>query len=152
MANESETETEIVVDKPEAARETPIEIKLAGVLQALQHLATAELAQGPSIASNAWRALHDAVVDALGGEQLAQAVPVPGRPAFVIPPARGGATLVPHRPPMAVPPTPRGPIPVGAPVRADAAPVSVVPPGDIRKREDVAAELARVNEKTKRGK
>lgn len=149
MANKNDTETDDDEQQLDAA---PFEIKISAVLMALQQLAAAELAKGPGIASTAWQQLHATIVDALGGEQLAQAVPVPGRPAFVVPPARGGATRVPHRPALAVPPVPRGPIPIGAPLRTDAAPVDVVPVGDIRKRDDVAAELARVQDRTKKGK
>lgn len=143
MAEDKDTD---VIDV-ETSERAPFEVYISQVLLALQNVATAELTAGNTITSNAWRALHDAVSDALGGEQLARAVPVPGRPAFVVPPARGGATLVPHRPPLAVPPSPRTPINIGAPV-------SVVPPpaGDIRKRDDVAAELARVTDKTKKTK
>lgn len=145
MAEDKDTE---VIDV-ETVERAPFEVYVSQVLLALQGVAVAELAAGNGLTRNAWRALHDSIVDALGGEQLAHAVPVPGRPAFVVPPAKGGATLVPHRPPMAVPPQPRGPIPIGGNQPRDVATVqNVVPVGDIRKREDVAAELARVTDKT----
>lgn len=107
------------------------QMRFLELLDALRDVATAELSKGPGIASNAWRQLHNVASDLLGDDQLASAVQVPGRPALVIPPARGGATQVPHRPPMGVPPPPRKPIPIGG-------------DGDIRKRADVAAELERV--------
>jgi len=102
---------------------------LFDVLQALQNVATAELAKGPGIASNAWRALLDIINESFGDEPLQHATPVVGRqpsfmPRFRNPPARGGAT--PTQPGQGVQPS----------MSATAA--------DIRKRADVAAELERV--------
>ena len=97
------------------------------VLIALGDVAKAELAKGPGISSNAWRALYDAVARVFGDEALAHASPVVGRQPVVMPPgfknpipAKGGAT--PTRPDQ--------------PVIETAA--------DIRKREDVAKEIERV--------
>jgi len=95
------------------------------VLLALKDVAAAELAKGPGIASNAWRKLLDIINEGIGEEALEHAVPVVGRqpvfmPRFKNPPAKGGA--VPTQPGQGVQPTAE----------------------DIRKRDDVAAELERV--------
>lgn len=103
---------------------------------ALQDVAKAELAKGPGITSNAWRGLHDAIAEIMGDQPLDHAVQVPGRPALVIPPAKRGAVQVTHKPPLAMPPGPRKPIPIGG--------QAIETPADIRKREDVAAEIERV--------
>jgi len=101
------------------------------VLLALKELAAAELAKGPGISSNAWRKLYDVINETLGEEPLAHATPVTGRqpsfmPRWKNPPAKGGAT--PTQPDQGVQPS----------------------PADIRKRDDVAAELERVKQGKKR--
>lgn len=94
---------------------------------ALQDVAKAELAKGPGIASNAWRALYDTVAEVMGDAPMAKASPVVGRQPVVMPPgfknpipAKGGAT--PTRPDQPV----------------------MESPADIRKRKDVADEIERV--------
>ena len=115
-----EEETALVARDDEPARASVFD-----VLVALQDVGKAELAKGPGIASNAWRALVDVIGAQFGDEALAHATPVVGRqpsfmPRFKNPPAKGGAT--PTQPGQGVQPTAE----------------------DIRKREDVAAEIERV--------
>jgi hypothetical protein len=119
-------------DETEPAREAQPERDrtfeaLWAISTALQDVAKAELAKGPGIASNAWRALYDAVAEVMGDAPMAQASPVVGRQPVTMPPGfknplpvKGGAT--PTRPDQ--------------PIIESAA--------DIRKRKDVAAELERV--------
>lgn len=121
MATDEDKETIAKRDEPAGAR------SMFDVLLALQQVAKAELAKGPGISSTAWRTLHDAIAEAFGDEPIEQATPVVGRQPLTIPPgfknpipAKGGA--VPVRPDQEVLPS----------------------PGDIRKRPDVEAELARV--------
>lgn len=122
MADDKEETTAIALahrDEAASARST------FDVLLALKELAAAELAKGPGIASNAWRKLYDVIGETVGDEPLAHASPVVGRqpvfmPRYKNPPAKGGAT--PTQPGQGVQPTAE----------------------DIRKRDDVAAELERV--------
>jgi hypothetical protein len=135
MSNKTD-KTEEAKTAPEAQPASQVFEALWTLAAALQDVAKAELAKGPGIASNAWRGLYDAVAEIMGDAPMEQATPVPGRPAFVIPPAKRGAVQVPHRPPLAMPPKPRTPIPIGG--------QAIETPADIRKREDVAAEIERV--------
>lgn len=119
MADEETTTALAHRDESASARST------FDVLLALKELASAELTKGASISSNAWRKLYDVIGETLGEEPLAQASPVVGRqpvfmPRYKNPPAKGGAT--PTQPGQGVQPTAE----------------------DIRKRDDVAAELDRV--------
>lgn len=119
------------------ATQSQSQLLLLELVDALRDVAKAELSKGPGIAVNAWRQLYNVAADIIGDDQLARAVPVPGRPVMVVPPARRGAVQAPYPPPMAMPPGPRVPIPVGATSRP-------IKPSDIRSRPDVAAELERV--------
>lgn len=113
-----------VVARPDETSED-LTVRMYYVLLSLRGLAAAELSKGSSVSSTAWRNVYDVIGEAIGEEPLGHATPVVGRqPVFMPrhknPPAKGGA--VPTQPDQGVHLT----------------------AADIRKREDVAAELERV--------
>jgi hypothetical protein len=119
MATDEETKALAPRDEHASAR------AMFDVLLALQEVGKAELSKGSGIASVAWRKLVDVIGEGFGEEPLPHATPVVGRqpsfmPRWKNPPAKSGAT----------------PTQPGQGVQETAA--------DIRKRDDVAAELARV--------
>jgi hypothetical protein len=108
------------------------------LLVALRDVAYGELAKGAGTSGLAWRQLHDVISAAIGDQPAATAQPVRGRQPSVMPrayknppPATNGAQ--PAWPGQAV----HSAGVVDAPPEA--------PPGNIRERADVAAELARIN-------
>lgn len=110
-----------------------------GVLVVLKQLALAQLAGGPSISGPAWKALHDTCCVELGEKPSGTAQVVTGKPAMTVPrfpnpppPPRNGASA-------AWPGQGEG-----TSSSSTSTPVSTVPIGDIRKRDDVARELARI--------
>jgi len=111
---------------------------LEPLLGALKSVAHAELVKGPGVSGTAWRDLHDLCALALGEAIALKPQETRGRQPMmvprqrVVPPARNGATPVwPGQGVDSVPSTPPAAAPLGD-------------VGDVRKRDDVAAELARI--------